>query len=107
MPRDLTVAQQANAEAASTRPVHVIAWEHSGSEELLSCTGDIILDSKLYTAGGLKVSSIQDDKAATITLPATSARIAEIQNNDWRGGTCKIYAIPAAPGDSGDRKSVV
>jgi len=101
VPRVLTSTQQTNVDAAATRPVYVVAWEHSGVEELLSCAGDIILDSKVYTAGGLNVGGIQDGRSATITLPATSTRIAEIQNNAWRGGTCKIYAVPASPSDSG------
>jgi len=101
VPRSLTTDQQDNAELASTRPVHIVAWEHSGVEELLSCTGDITLSGQVYTAGGLKIGSILDGKSATITLPATSTRITEIQNNTWRGGTCKIYAIPSVPGDSG------
>lgn len=100
MARDLSSAKQANIEAGATRPIYLVEWQHSGLTEYLSCSGDITYDGQAYTAGGLTISSMEDGKTATILLPATSTRIAEIQNNTWRLGICKITAILAAPGDS-------
>ena len=100
MPRDLSSTQIAALEAPATRPIVVVAWEHSGAEELVSCSGDITLDGKNYTAGDMSVKEVNDDSSATVHVPATSARITEVQNGTWRGGTCKIYLIPASPSDS-------
>lgn len=99
MPRSVTAAQQANLEADATRPVYLVSWEHSGSEELLSCAGEVIFDGQTFTAGGLRVTQISDSRSATISLPATATRVGETQHGTWRQGACKIWQIPAAPSD--------
>jgi hypothetical protein len=99
MPRSVTPGLQTNLSAEATRPIYLVAWEHSGSEELLSCAGEVIFDSQTFTAGGLRVTQISDSRSATLSLPATSTRVTETQNGTWRGGACKIWQIPASPSD--------
>jgi hypothetical protein len=99
MPRSVTAAQRANLELAATRPLYLVSWEHSGSEELLSCGPEIVFDGQTFTAGGLRVDQISDSRSATISLPATSTRVTETQNGTWRQGSCKIWQIPSAPSD--------
>lgn len=99
MPRTVTGQQQENLSREASRPVYLVSWEHSGSEELLSCAEEIVFDSQTFTAGGLRVTQIADARSATLTLPATSTRVTETQNGTWRGGACKIWQIPAAPSD--------
>ena len=85
--------------ATSTRPINLIRWEHSGILELLSCSGPIVFNSEAYTEGGARIQSIQDGRSATLSTPATTARIAEVVSGNWRNGICQIYAIPGLPGD--------
>ena len=100
MARFLTSTKQANVEAGATRPAYLVEWQHGSSTEYLSCSGDITYDGQLYTEGGLTITSLEDGKTATIVLPATAARVTEIQDSTWRLGVCKITAILASPGDS-------
>ena len=104
MARELTSTQQANVEAGATRPIYLVEWKHSGTTEYLSCSGDVSYGDgspiQTYTAGGITIAGLEDSKTATLILPATAARVTEIQNNTWRRGHCKITAILAAPGDS-------
>lgn len=95
-------AQVANVEAEVTRPIYVLAWEHSGTEELLSASGDITLDGKNYAGGFIRKDgiSITEGIGATISVFASAARVMEVQNGTWREGFCKLYYIPASPGDS-------
>lgn len=100
MSRTVTETQVANIEARSTKPIYVVAWEHSGVEELLSASGDIILDGKNYTGGGIDVVRIIEGISASFSVYPTTVRVTEIQNNTWRGGACTLYYIPAAISDS-------
>ena len=99
MPRDLTEAQLANLELASTRPVYCVWLEHSGSAELLSSSGPVVYNTLPFVGGGVNVKKIVDSRNATLTLSASATRIAEVQNGTWRNGRCIIYAIPADPGE--------
>lgn len=101
MPRELTSTQLTNVNATATRPIYLVEWAHSGSTERLSSSGSITYDGNAYTAGGVLVRSISNGRSATITVPATAARAGQVADNDWRNGTCKVYCIPGAPGDSG------
>jgi hypothetical protein len=102
MPLALTDTQRDNAQGTSTRPIIIVQIEHSGALELLSASGPVVFDSDLYSAGGLNMGGIQDGENASLSLPSTATRIAEVQNGTWRGGICKIYAIPASPDDTGE-----
>lgn len=95
----LTDAQQIKLEATTTRPVNIIRWEHSGTIELISCSGNIIFNGENYTGGGANIASIKDGRNATLSTPATKARIAELLAGNWRNGICQIYAIPSVPAD--------
>jgi hypothetical protein len=96
----LTAGQLSNVGEVATRPINIMSIEHSGSEELLSCSGDLSYDGDTYTGGGVNIQRIENTRSATLTMPATATRITESQNGTWRGGTCKIYSIPALPTDS-------
>jgi len=96
---DLTSTEQTNVEAGATRPVYLVEWRFAASVEYLSCSGAITYDSQVYTEGGLKLISREDGKTATLSLPATSSRVAQIQANTWRGGICKITSILASTAD--------
>lgn len=96
----LTAGQLSNVGGANTRPINIVSIEHSGSIELLSCSGELSYDGDTYAGGGINIRRIENNRSATLTLPATATRITESQNGTWRGGTCKIYAIPALPTDS-------
>ena len=102
MARELTSGQQTNVELGATRPIYLVEWAYNGSggNEFLSCSGDVTYDSQAYTAGGITITSLDDSKVCTLSFPATSSRIAKIQNNTWRMGVCKVTAILAAPGDT-------
>lgn len=103
MPRTLSPTQFANARATSTRPVRLIRWEHSGALELLSGSGDIIFDGELFTAGGFSTVTVEDGRSATITLPATQARVQEMLSGNWRNGKlCQVYCVPGVPTDAGE-----
>ena len=99
MPRQLSTAIEASLVATATRPAFFMAINHGGSEELISCTDDLVYAGDLYVAGGAKIVSITDSKSATFTLPITPERIAEVSAGDWRGGACRIYTAPSLPGD--------
>lgn len=97
-----TEAQKNNLEETSTRPITILQLEHSGAIEYLSCSGVVQMDSILYSAGTASVRNIEAGRSAVITVPATATRVAETINNTWRGGICKIYAIPALPDDDAE-----
>lgn len=106
--RSLSSGQLTNLAASQTRPIFIVEWQHSGSTEYISCSGDITYGGQVYVSansspnyGGVNISRIEGSKTATLTLPATSTRITEVQNGTWRQGTCIIRAIPGLPGDSG------
>ena len=96
----LTAGQLSNVEEVATRTINIVEIEHSGSIERLSCSGALSYDGADYTFGGVNIRRIENNRSATLTLPATATRITESQNGTWRNGTCKIYAIPALPTDS-------
>lgn len=101
MPRTVSQQQLANVDATRTKPVFLVAWEHSGVEELIACTvGEVVFDSRTYTPQDVTVSSIQNGRSASLVMPASPTRVAQSQNGTWRNGFCKIYAIPAAPTDA-------
>jgi hypothetical protein len=98
----ITTGQFNNTGEVSTRPVRVIRWEHSGSLELLSESGDIEFNGELFSAGGILSLSVDDGRRATITLNGTTTRIAESVAGRWRAGKiCQIYAVPGLPSDTG------
>ena len=101
MARTLTAGQTTNVEAASTRPIYIIDFGHSGATEYLSCSGDVTYGGQAYTGGELRVTQIVDSDVATITMPATSTRVTEVTTSTWRNGSVVIRLIPGAPGDSG------
>lgn len=83
----------------ATRPIYVIRWEHSGTTELISCSGDITFNEEFYTPAGVAVLDLSDGLSATIELIPDAARVSEVIGGNWRNGkTCKIYAIPGVPG---------
>lgn len=99
MIRDYTTGQYNNTQLLDARDITLVRWEHSGVEERLSCNGRIVFDGEVYTEGGLFQPVINDQREATITLPVSSTRLAEVENGTWREGICQIYKIPAVPGD--------
>jgi len=100
VPRDLTATQLANVNATVTKPIYLIEWEHSGSTERLSCSGDITYNGNAYSSGAVRLTSLTNDRGATIVVPATTTRVDQICGNDWRDGICKIYYIPGIPANS-------
>lgn len=101
MPLEITEQQESNLQQTATRPVYIIRHAHSGVDEYASCSGEIVYDGQLYDAGGANVTSMQDSRQATFTLPATPDRIAQVKNGTWRDGDCVIYHIPGLPSDDG------
>lgn len=99
MPRNATEAQVDNLDLPSTRPIYCVWLEHSGSAELLSSSGPVVFNTLPFQGGGVNVKRILDSHSATLVLPATATRNAEVQNGTWRNGRCVIYAVPAAPSD--------
>jgi len=85
MAKTLTLAQFTNSSAESTRPVYLVQLLHSYAVEYLSSSGDVTLDGITYSAGGVTVKSIEDNRSATITLQATVPRINECVAGSWRG----------------------
>jgi hypothetical protein len=101
MPRTLTSDQLSNVQQEATRPVYLVDWEHSGTQELIACTsGAVVYDGMTFNAGDLKVVSIDGGKSAQLSMPASPTRGMEVQNGTWRMGYCKIYLVPALPGDT-------
>lgn len=100
MARNLTTTQSTNLEADATRPIFLVKWAWNGTTEYLSCSGAVTFDGNSYTAGGVNISSIEDSNQATLNLPSNTTRMTELLAGDWRGASCVIYAIPAAPGDT-------
>lgn len=96
MSRTLTASQTTAVDSNSTRPIFVAQINHSGIIEYLSSSGEVTFDGLPYTPG-IKINSIQDASAASLELPWSTARVTEIQNGAWRGGICKIWALPAVP----------
>lgn len=99
MPRVLSDSQEANVSAEVTRPIFICELAHSGTPELLSSSGEVVYDGRIFAAGGCRVASIADAASATIELPWSPDRLREIQTGAWREGMCKIWAIPGAPED--------
>ena len=100
MPADLTPSQESLVNQSATRPIYIVNLNHSGIEEMLSASGAVIFEGMNYTAGGVKVRGITGSRDAAVVLPWSAERVNEVQNGLYRGGTCKIWAIPAAPDDS-------
>jgi hypothetical protein len=99
--KTLTLAQFTNSSADSTRPVYLVQLQHSGTIEYLSSSGEVTLDGIDYRAGIVTVTSIENNRSATVTIPATIQRTLECSSGSWRGyKLCKIYGVPAMPGDS-------
>jgi len=96
MSRTLTTSQNTAVDSGSTRPIFVTQINHSGTIEYLSSSGELIFDGLPYVPG-IRISSIQDASAATIEFPWSPARVAEIQSGAWRGGVCRVWAVPALP----------
>lgn len=101
MPRNLTSTQQTNVNATATRPIYIVEWEHSGSTERLSSSGEITYDGNAFTPGGVVVRAVSNGRSATVTVPATATRAGQVADNDWRNGICKVWCIPGAPSDGG------
>lgn len=69
-------------------------------EELISSSGDITFDGKNYAAGGLATDVLLEEGfGATISVFASPSRVMQSQNGNWRGGSCKIYFVPASSKD--------
>lgn len=83
----------------ATKPIFIVQHQHSGITEYVSCSGDVVYDGQLYQSGGVNMSSVQDSRTATFTLPATPERINQVQHGTWRDGDCVIYHIPGLPED--------
>lgn len=98
--RTHTQEQENRLLAKETKPIRLVVWEHSGIEELISCSGDVEYDSQNYTSASVDITRLSDGRTATLTMPATSTRITETRTKAWRRGVCKIYAIIAEPNDS-------
>lgn len=106
--RNISGTQLTNVEASQTLPIFLLEWQHSGSTEYISITGgDVIYNSQIYVGansspnyGGVRIASIKDAKQATLAMPATSTRVGEVQDYDWKDGTCIITYIPLAASDS-------
>lgn len=101
MARTLTATQQTNVEADATRPIYLVEWLHSGTIEYLSVNGEVTYGGQAYTPGELRINQIIDSDVATISMPATATRVAEVTSQVWRDRSCVIRLIPGAPGDSG------
>lgn len=97
MPRTLSTNAAANVDSEITRPIYVVELAHSGISELLSASGEVVYDGRVFTAGGCTVTEIQDALSASLELPWSPARVGEIQTGAWRGGICKVWAIPGLP----------
>lgn len=98
MGRDISSEQFNRRNAAATEEVYLIRWEHSGSMETISTSGQRVFDGESYSGGVFdKVST--NGLNATLTLPADSNRAAEVNNGTWRGRKiCKIYSVAADAG---------
>lgn len=98
----ITTGQWTNTGEVSTRPIRVVRFEHSGSLELISESGDIEFNGELFSAGGIKQITVEDGRRATLTLSGSTTRIAESVAGRWRTGKiCQIYAVPGLPEDTG------
>jgi hypothetical protein len=100
MLRSHTEEQADNVSLPVTAPVLILEWAHSGTPELLSASGLVEFDSRLYTPAPIRIDRITNGRSAQITLTATPQRVSEVHNKTWRGGECKIYSIPAVAGAS-------
>ena len=100
MTRQLTDEQLGRLNRDATRPVVLVSWAYPGEVELLSCGGDVVFDGEVYTPGIVTVRSIPNSRGASFSLSATRERIGDCLNGTWRGGICKVYALP---GDAGQR----
>jgi len=102
MPSFLTGAQFTKVAAESTKPIYVMEWYHSGLPEYLSASGDVVFNGVNYAGGYFNLDEIAIGETAKISAHASLDRIKESIDGSWRGGrTCRIYGIPALPGDSG------
>lgn len=99
MPRPHTPTQLSKASATATRPIYLIRWKFGASVEYLSCSGDITYDGNSYVPG-INIRSMKIGVSASLSIPATAARVTDIQNSAYRGGLCEVWHIPAAPGDT-------
>lgn len=97
--RTLTDSQRAAVDPGATKPLFVCEIAHSGTPELLSASGEVVYDGRIFAAGGCRVTAISDASSATIELPWSPARVNEVETGAWRNGICKIWAIPALPDD--------
>lgn len=97
--RTITDTQQDLVTASATRPIFIVEIAHSGTPEFLSASGDLTFNGQPYSAGGCRVTALEDAQAATVELPWTAQRVLEVQTGAWRNGVCKVWAIPASPDD--------
>lgn len=100
MARTLTTTQSTNLELNASRPIFLVKWAWNGATEYLSCSGAVTFDGNTYTAGGVNIQSIEDSNQAILSLPFNTTRMSELTSSNWRGASCVIYAVPAAPGDT-------
>ena len=100
MTRSATDDQVENLTSGATRPIIIVCWEHSGAQELISCTGRVEYDGEIYQPGILQIVSIQENRSAVFSMPATKQRLSEVNNSTWRRGVCKIWQIPANSSDT-------
>jgi len=89
----LSPAEQNKVSVPITRPIFVVEIHHGGVE-LLSTAGSVIMAGRTFSPG-VALKSIADAQSASLELPFTTDRVAEIQSGSWRGGACKIWAVIA------------
>jgi hypothetical protein len=97
MPAEFSSTQLARASAEVTRPIMLVELEHSGTAELFSTGGTVIFDGRTFQGGGIEVVSMEGNRSATLELPATPARLLEVQRGLYRKGICNIWYLPAPP----------
>jgi hypothetical protein len=102
MPAFLSDAQFEKVAQQSTKPIYVIEWYHAGTAEYLSASSTVVYNGISYVGGSIRLDDIAMGETARISAHASTERIKESIDGSWRGGrTCRIYGIPALPGDSG------
>lgn len=97
--RDLSDSIVSNLEGPATKPVYLVSMEFGAMPELLSATGSAVVFDGADYGGYVNVDNIANSQSARLSVPATASRVADLQNGTWRGGYCKLYAVPAVPND--------
>ena len=100
MPRALDPTKLQRLFATGTKPIVLVKWFFTGTEENLSASGPVVFDGQTYTAGGIEVPNISNGKAATLSMFATPDRFSQMVSGTWRGGQiCQVFMVPGDPDD--------